>query len=179
MTKAEWKAQNSAQRLLNRERIVPGTFGKNATGGSSTKLGKNLLESMNVGRSKKWSGYQAQHIIPKEFKQHPVIQKIGMDMDDASNGIFLREPDEFVSAMSRHQGYHGVYSEVVQNRLNQMDINQSPVVLERQVFELQQKLKSLQEKGLPLYMNNADKTLPIWKRGGGATEELWERWLDK
>ncbi|MGW6665810.1 MULTISPECIES: AHH domain-containing protein [Peribacillus] len=37
--------------------------------------------------------YQAQHIIPKEFRSHPVLIKIGMDMDDASNGFFLRVPD--------------------------------------------------------------------------------------
>lgn len=36
--------------------------------------------------------YQAQHIIPAETANHPVLQKIGMNLDDASNGMVLRVP---------------------------------------------------------------------------------------
>lgn len=69
-------------------RIIPGKDGV-VTGGKSLTLGKNMLAEMNVSKETKWSGYQAQHIIPSDIKNHPVIQKIGMDPDDASNGIFL------------------------------------------------------------------------------------------
>ncbi|KXT78287.1 hypothetical protein STRDD11_02447 [Streptococcus sp. DD11] len=55
------------------KRIIPGKTGV-VTGGSSTKLGKNLLEDMGVDRSEKWSGYQAQHVIPAEMSKHPVIK---------------------------------------------------------------------------------------------------------
>ncbi|EPC8418190.1 hypothetical protein ACIQ7P_02315 [Bacillus wiedmannii] len=68
---------------------------------------------------------------------------------------------------------------------------------------MQQKLRLLQEKGLPLYMkgNYLEKELKkikeigleqykiermdkevatlVWKRGGGATVDLWERWYNK
>ncbi|WP_376699841.1 AHH domain-containing protein [Parageobacillus thermoglucosidasius] len=37
---------------------------------------------MGVKRSTKWSGYQAQHIIPAEMASHPVLQKIGMNLDN-------------------------------------------------------------------------------------------------
>ena len=147
-------------------RIIPGTPGK-VTGGNSTKLGKNIMESMGLKRSTKWKGYQAQHIIPSEMADNAVIKKIGMDLDDASNGIMLRIPDEGISPMSRHQGYHSVYNEVVERALNRMDVNQSVDVLQSQVFDLQQKLKYLQQKGLPLYPSQ------------GATVELWERQLGK
>ncbi|GEL05970.1 hypothetical protein [Rummeliibacillus stabekisii] len=71
-----------------------------------------------------------------------------------------------------------------------MNVNQDLAVLEKQVYELQQKLKKAVENGLPLYktkINNIEeffksgknKKLPVWSRGGGATEELWERWLSK
>nr|WP_217448017.1 AHH domain-containing protein [Bacillus sp. Xin1] len=170
-------------------RLIPGTPGK-ATGGSSTKLGQNLLESMGLPRSASWKGYQAQHIIPKNLKNHPVLKKIGMDMDHAENGIFLPIPSEDPSALSRHRGFHGVYNRVVTKALNNLDINQSVEVLEKQVYELQQKLKEAVEKGIPLYKSKirnlkvfyksgAYKDLPIWDRGGGATEELWERWINK
>lgn len=108
-----------------------------------------------------------QHIIPKEMADHPVIQKIGMDMDDATNDIFLRVPGENVSAMSRHRGYHSTYSEVVEKQLDSMDIKQDVEVLQKQVYELQQDLKKLQQNGLPLYPNQ------------GATVELWEHNLSK
>ncbi|MCX7746230.1 MAG: AHH domain-containing protein [Clostridia bacterium] len=148
------------------ERLLPGTPGV-VTGGDSTRLGKNMMESMGLKRSAKWSGYQAQHIIPSEMADHAVIKKIGMDMDDASNGLFLRVPDESISPMSRHKGFHSVYNEVVQRALDKMNINQSVNALQKQVYKLQQNLKYLQQKGLPLYPSQ------------GATVELWERQLSK
>lgn len=173
----------------NGTRLIPGTPGK-VTAESSTKLGQNLLESMGLPRSASWKGYQAQHIIPKSLKSHPILKKIGMDMDHAENGIFLPIPSESPSALSRHRGFHRVYNRVVTKALNNLDINQSVEVLEKQVYELQQKLKEAVEKGVPLYKSRikdlkefyksgAHEKLPIWDRGGGATEELWERWINK
>lgn len=42
---------------------------------------------MGLPRSLQWTGYQAQHIIPGEMFNHPVIIKIGMDINHANNGI--------------------------------------------------------------------------------------------
>ena len=81
------------------ERLIPGVEGV-VTGGDSTKLGKNMMESMGLPRGTNWTGHQAQHIIPAEMANHPVLQRIGMDLDDASNGLFLRTPADDVSAMS-------------------------------------------------------------------------------
>ncbi|MGH0424574.1 AHH domain-containing protein [Bacillus pretiosus] len=145
-------------------RIIPGTPGI-VTGGNSTKLGKNMMTEMGLRRSTKWSGYQAQHIIPSEMADNPVIKKIGMNFDDSSNGIFLRVPDDNISTMARHRGYHSVYNEVVARALNKMDINQSIDSLQKQVYDLQKKLRKLQGDGLPLYPSQ------------GATVELWERKL--
>ena len=152
--------------VSNPERLIPGKPGV-VTGGDSTKLGKNIMESMGLKRSTKWTGHQAQHIIPAEMADNPILQKIGMNLDDATNGILLRTPDAELSAMSRHTGYHSVYNNVVRNQLNKMDINQSVDVLQKQVFDLQRDLRKLQESGLPLYPNQ------------GATVELWERSLSR
>ena len=129
----------------NGNRLIPGTSGV-ITGGNSNKLGKNMMEEMGLKRATKWSGYQAQHIIPSEMANNPVIQKIGMNLDHSSNGIFLRVPDNDISTMSRHRGYHSVYNEVVERALNKMDINQSVDSLQKQVYELQNNLRILQEK---------------------------------
>jgi hypothetical protein len=56
------------------QRLIPGSPGV-ITGGNSTKLGKNMLEEMGLKRSQKWSGYQAQHVIPSEMENNPVIKK--------------------------------------------------------------------------------------------------------
>ena len=82
-------------------RRIAGTPGE-VTGGSSTTLGKNMMEAMGLPRSQKWTGYQAQHVIPSELRSHPVLQKIGMDLDNASNGMFLPTPDKALSPLSRH-----------------------------------------------------------------------------
>lgn len=50
---------------------------------------------------------------------------LGMDLDDASNGLFLRTPADDISAMSRHRGYHSTYNEFVRTQLDGIDINQS------------------------------------------------------
>ena len=128
-----------------------------------------MMEDMELKRSTKWPGYQAQHIIPEEMADHPIIKKIGMDMDDASNGLFLRVPENDVSAMSRHRGYHSVYSEFVKIQLDAMDINQSSQVLQMQVLELQNDLRTLQKSGLPLYGG----------KGQGATIDLWQRSMER
>ena len=43
-------------------RLIPGTPGK-VTGGSSTKLGKNMFEEMGLPKTTKRTPYEAQHII--------------------------------------------------------------------------------------------------------------------
>ncbi|PLR66493.1 T7SS effector LXG polymorphic toxin [Bacillus sp. UMB0893] len=172
-------------------RLIPGKPG-HTNKGNSTELGKNLMESMGFPRSLNWKGYQAQHIIPKNLYNHPIIKKIGMEMDHSSNGIFLPIPHEEVSALSRHRGFHSVYNNVVKDQLDKLDLNQNVEVLEKQVYDLQQKLKRGTELGIPLYRSKVTsmgielfyksgkfKDIPIWQRGGGATEDLWERWLSK
>ena len=148
------------------ERLIPGMEGV-VTGGDSTKLGKNMMESMGLPRGTNWTGHQAQHIIPVEMANHPVLQRIGMDLDDASNGLFLRTPADDISAMSRHRGYHSTYNEFVKTQLDAMDISQSVDVLQKQVYDLQQNLKYLQQRGLPLYPSQ------------GATVDLWQRSLER
>ncbi|WP_019394556.1 AHH domain-containing protein [Priestia filamentosa] len=160
----KWYESEKHKNIDNANRLISGKVGV-VTGGNSTKLGKNMLQEMGLKRSGKWSGYQAQHIIPSEMKKNEIIKKIGMNFDDASNGIFLRIPDDDISPMSRHRGYHSIYNQVVERALNRMDINQSVNSLQKEVYDLQQNLKKLQEKGLPLYPNQ------------GATIELWERKL--
>jgi hypothetical protein len=132
------------------------TVGK-VTGGSSTKLGKNMLEAMGLKRNQKWSGYEAHHVIPSDFIDHAVLKKIGMDLDHASNGFFLRVADKgaqtTISPMSRHTGFHGLYNKVVESQLNKLDLTLPVSQLRNEVYNLQSNLKKAMQQGLPLYEN--------------------------
>ena len=149
----------------NGGRIIPGKEGI-VTGGSSSTLGKNMLKDMGI-TSGKWTGYQAQHIIPAQMTDHPVLKKIGMDLDDVSNGVFLRIPGMNISPMSRHRGYHSVYSEFVRQELNKISLSNDSLTIQRQVRSLQSNLRRLQNSGLPLYSSE------------GATVALWRKYYNK
>ena len=94
-------------------------------------------------RGTNWTGHQAQHIIPAEMTNHPVLQRIGMDLDNASNGLFLRTPADDISAMSRHRGYHSTYNEFVKTQLDAMDISQSVDVLQMCIRDREEQLSTL------------------------------------
>ncbi|SHE57816.1 adhesin HecA family 20-residue repeat-containing protein, partial [Vibrio gazogenes DSM 21264] len=154
----------------NTERLLSGTPGQ-VTGGSSTKLGKNLNEAMGRNRSDSWAGYQAQHLIPSELKSHPILKKVGIDLDDASNGLFLpatkAKPEGIVSGLPRHTGSHPNYTEAVRQSLNNMDRNLPVEQLQKQVYDLQVKLRNVTESGMPV--RNVD----------GAKTDVWLKWINK
>ena len=150
----------------SQKRIIPGKTGI-VSGGSSTKLGKNMLREMGIRGKAKWGGYQAQHIIPAEMATHPVLKKIGMDLDHATNGIFLRAPSNDISTESGYRGYHSVYSEFVKQQLDKINLRSESIFIQRQVHSLQTSLRKMQESGLPLYSSD------------GATLELWNRHFKK
>ena len=183
-------------------RSIPGTPGvvnvkvnsEGKTVGNSSELSKNLWKSFEDvplasyesadDLPQKAKGYQAQHIIPVEMHSHPVLQKIGMDMNDASNGIFLPEPDGDVHALTTHKGYHAVYNKVCEEYLDKIyekhGDDASVEAVEADVAKLQRGLKSVLEDGVPIYRRkaNADQ-LDVSDRGGGATEDLLRKAIDK
>ena len=145
-----------------RFRIISGTPGK-VTGGDSQKLGKNMMQAMGLSRRTKWTGYQAQHIIPVELRDHPILKKMGMDLDAASNGIFLRKPRSDVSASSRHEGYHATYNRFAEKMLDRIDGETSIHYIQKEVKSLQSNLRKMQQNGIVLYPKQ------------GATLDLYER----
>ena len=143
-------------------RLIAGTPGE-VTGGNSQKLGKNMMQSMGLSRRTKWTGYQAQHIIPVELRDHPVLKKMGFDLDAPSNGIFLRKPRNDISASSRHEGYHAPYNKFVEKKLNSININSSINSIQKEVKSLQHALRKMQQNGIVLYPKQ------------GASLDLFER----
>ena len=69
--------------------------------------------------------------------------------------------------LSRYRGYHSTYNEFVRAQFDRIDVGQSVDVLQKQVYDLQQNLKYLQQSGTPLYPSQ------------GATVDLWQRSLER
>ncbi|WP_221763096.1 AHH domain-containing protein [Streptococcus gordonii] len=59
---------------------------------------------------------------------------MGMDLDEASNGIFLRVLDDQISPMSRHRGYYSAYSDFVKSKLDNIDLDLPPEKLQNEVL---------------------------------------------
>jgi hypothetical protein len=113
-------------------------------------------------RGTSFSTWQPHHIIPGELKEHPVLLKIGMDLDHPSNGILLPEPRaQYPGRLPIHRGYHPPYSSAVKAEFNAMDVNLPVRVLELKVFRLQMRLRAAMEAGTPLYEKY------------GATPQTW------
>ena len=116
-----------------------------------------------------------------------------MDLDDESNGMFLRERYAGESsAMSRHQGYHKQYTNVISDYLDEMDINKSVSELEEEVFNLQHAARKMMEEGTPIYKKDHIPSLSgkygkigrtseriYGVAGGKRTEELIRRKIEK
>jgi hypothetical protein len=122
-----------------------------------------MMEEMGLPRSTKWSGYEAHHILPKNFYDHPILAKAGLNIDHASNGIFLPYKSKIVSVLSHHTGMHRPYSKYVEDVLNNMDPDASVDVLRSQLSEFQSALRNQLQNGLPMYQRE------------GATVDLWRR----
>ena len=126
---------------------------------------------MGRNRSASWTGYQAQHLIPSELKTHPVLKKVGIMLDDASNGIFLpasiTKPEGMISGLPRHTGSHPNYTQAVRQSLNNMERNLPIEQLQKNVYDLQLKLRNVTESGMPV--RNVD----------GAKVDVWTKWLNK
>lgn len=181
--------------------IIPGNpgFVKVKSIGNSSELRRRLVGKFNIplhsyseeDRNKikkiiqktKITGYEAQHIIPVQMKNHPAIVNIGMDMNHAQNGIFLPIPSERAHALSTHRGYHKIYNVVVKEQLDAIiskaGENASVEEISREVAILQRGLKVALEQGLPMYAKKANtRGVEIHKRGGGASKELWHNFLN-
>ena len=52
----------------------------------------------------------------------------------------------------------------VKGKLDEIDINQNSIDIQNQVFELQRRLRKLQEGGLLMYKKNNNATVDLWQK---------------
>jgi len=134
----------------------PGIVNKKSGGSNSTVLKRNLIEMFDMSSDYKKRitnipGYEAHHIIPMKHSTHPIIKKIGMDMNHSSNGIFLPTPNGYFHALATHRGGHTLYNNLVKEELDRLDISKSVEDLDLEVYNIQQTLRLILEQGDPIY----------------------------
>ena len=124
---------------------------------------------MGLPRNTPRGGTQAQHLIPSELAAHPVLRRLGMELDDAGNGFQLPSASAKpgISALPRHTGSHPAYSDAVRQYLDGLSGISNVRVLDQKVFALQQKLRYLHSIGTPV------------RDMDGATRALWSRLLNQ
>jgi hypothetical protein len=123
-------------------------------------------------RTTSFSGWQPHHLIPTEALTHPVILKIGMNLDHPSNGVMLPEPGTpGGGTLPTHRGYHSLFSKMALAELDAMDANLPASVLELKVFGLQQRLRIAVEAGTPLYYSKGGSNI-MWQ---GILGQPWPR----
>lgn len=119
--------------LLPRSREIPGILGKVTGEGDSQTLLRNLLKANGL-KAQPARGYATHHLIPVVVaKRSPVIKKIGMNIDDATNGILLLR----TGAGRVHSGSHDEYSDAVEAALNLIPESLSIEETMDRVYEIQ------------------------------------------
>jgi hypothetical protein len=121
----------------------PVTLGK-TTGGSSLVLGHNI-------GIPKTGGWAAHHIIPSELKDHRALRKIGMNMDQVSNGMALPTKPGLHPNLPLHAGSHPSYTKAMKKQLDEIPDNLSVTETQDRIREVQQKFQKLLESGQPLH----------------------------
>jgi RHS repeat-associated protein len=119
--------------MLARSRLIPGGIAGKVIGGDSQALLRNMLKANGIRTTERAVGYQAHHLIPIELKDHRILKAIGMDLDDATNGILL-------SAKDVHLGYSSTYAQGIKQALDEIPETLSVQQKMSRVYEIQAKV---------------------------------------
>ena len=148
--------------IISRTRLIPGSPGT-ILGGTSQLLKRNLLEASGINRSIAAKGFQAHHIIPSELgrRSHPVLKKIGIDLDNATNGILL--PNAI------HTGHHPAYTKAIAEALDRIPATASVQQTMQWVYGIQSKAaQAFIEHGASL-RGGSSSSLLQWRKMVGMT----------
>ena len=119
------------------------TFGL-VKGGDSAVLGEAILKPPGPD----WA---AHHIIPTELRDHRVLEKIGFDLDVASNGIALPTKANVSPILPLHSGSHPSYTSAVKKALDEIPSNLPEAQTRKLVDSVQRNFRDQIQKGTPLH----------------------------
>jgi hypothetical protein len=113
-------------------------------GGSSAVLGARIGIKKNGERAE-------HHLIPSELKDHPVLNKVGMDLDEAPNGIALPTKPGVDPNLPLHTGSHRSYTAAVAAELDSIPTNLTVAETRARIIAIQNKFRKMLESGKPLH----------------------------
>jgi hypothetical protein len=114
-------------------------------GGDSVALGKAI--------SKPPGDWAAHHIVPSELKEHWALEKIGFDLDVASNGIALPNKANAAPTLPLHRGSHPGYTSAMKKALDEIPRSLPEGETRKEVEAIQRKFRERIEKNVPLHEN--------------------------
>ncbi len=130
-------------------------FAKNSADDVARVTGKAVVIGGNsrilAARISTPNGYAAHHLIPIQMNEHRVLQKIGMDLDEARNGISLPMYPGINPKLPLHRGSHPEYSVSVKKQLDEIPDDLSVAETRRRLDLVQDKLRAELESGKPLH----------------------------
>jgi len=119
------------------------------------RSGKTIGGSSSVLRHRigcdSQKNYAAHHIIPLQLRNHRALKKIGMDMDEAANGIALPTKPGVDPVLPLHRGGHPLYTAAVKRELDKIPPNVSVSKTRELVSDIQSKFRERLEDGEPLH----------------------------
>jgi len=116
-------------------------------------IGKTIGGNSAILRARLFTkpGYEAHHLIPVSLKNHPILNKISMDMDEIKNGISLPTYPGLDPKLPLHRGNHPDYTRAVKDALDKIPDNLSVKETKKRVVAVQTHFRKKLEKGTPLH----------------------------
>lgn len=136
--------KGASKQIAKRTRTQHQRAATHTVGGSSTVLG----ERIGIEKNGKWA---AHHIIPVELSDHPMLNKIGMDMDEIKNGIALPTESGVHPTLPLHRGAHRSYTAAVKKELDKIPTNLTVDETRKRVRAVQNIFRKELDSGKPLH----------------------------
>ena len=136
----EWAGKSAARNAAK----------KTAVGVGKTFGGNSIILAERIG-TKNSPGWAAHHIIPVELSGHKALKKIGMDMDEVSNGIALPMQPGLHPTLPLHRGSHPEFSKAVKDALDAIPEDASMAKTKRMVNQVKTHFREQIESGQPLH----------------------------
>ena len=128
------------------------TLGRTISNPRPSKILAERLKSKGQWPKNAENGdYAAHHIIPTQLSNHPILRRIGMDMDKATNGIALPTKPGLHPTSPLHRGSHPGYTNAVKQELDRIPHFASKRRIQRHVNEIQQIFRDKLVDGAPLH----------------------------
>lgn len=132
-------------------RVGGRSLGKTISNPNPSKILAKRLKSMGHWPKNAENGdYAAHHIIPTQLADHPILRRIGMDMDKATNGIALPTKPGLHPTLPLHRGSHPSYTNAVKQKLDRIPYFYSKGRIQRHVNEIQRTFRQDLLNGAPL-----------------------------